>query len=1522
MFLPLNSRCSRQKGCFQNIFTYAFLLCLLVCFAGPAHSQFKQVHLESDENSHLERIDFYSGAEGYIAFTKTLGFTADSGKTVSYKPITNANVNFNGYSVNLTFGFELSGVKAFDHNKLLLYGNYGLVPAILYSADGGNTFKVVFHSQFSQVPNSYIADMSFAADNRTGFALDRDRILKTTDGGLTWSVSFTSESINFNKIQVVSNNNVQVYNTNQHDFNSRYSSKDGGATWETIYSFTGISCQYFFNNDVVWQNTRDGKLLISTDGGKSLMQQNDVALAPVSLDKMVVMNDSTAYGIATEGFEVYKTTNRGKIWERLHRDNNFSYLNYTLNDIQVKGNVIWVGGSHGYLALSSNNGGTVIPRAYFTVDETAAETTGIIKLNNYSKSGNTYKWLLNGKVIATTYNASYTAELYGPNDTLQLVVANKQYADTLTKVTTFSQAIKITRVYPVSAATGQLVTISGEHFQDITNVTFGGVPAASFKLYSGYIDAVVGKGASGEVKVTTTKASSSFAGFTYIPPPKILSFLPASAAKGDTVVIKGEGFGSLSMVKFNNIEVDFRFVSETEVRVVVPDGNTTGDIIINGYTGADTAGTFKLQPFIKSLDDNSGRYNSTIVVRGTGFYDVESITLDGQPVISFDISNSSYNGDYATIKLGEGGAAGKLVITLNNGLSATYTGFKYYFTPAITSFAPASGNAGGQVTITGNNFSTVSTENFVYFGTVKASVSSATATSLVVMVPAGATHAPITVATKHATSTSSKYFMPTFNGGVALAESSFGALTSVWPSNNPIYLSIGDFTGDGKPDISVTAWGEAGNMSHFVENKSIPGNISISVGQSVRLSSGADSEMDGAISSVVTDWDLDGDLDVVLAGLYRSNPTYVRSTYAPGSNYSFPNEATNVSSYKANFVYDRRFVPTGMGAADMDGDGQTDFLVSGNFPDNPTFPNITLSDMDGDGKPDVLVHLSDTLAVYRNISVKNSITYAPRVNFLAGGTIGRIVTGDFDNDGKTDIVMTVKNAPGVIVWKNNSTPGNIALDKATTMNTTAEPSSIAIADLNGDGKVDIGVGHDGKVLLYQNTSGVSISFAAPVSISLNALTDLAFADLDGDSKPDIIGLVGEGAPALNIMRNIGGGPKIVSFSPEEGPAGTIIEIKGTGFTGATIVTIGGTPAHSFQVNSETSITAVAGDGAKGFIALGGPAGQATSLSVFHFLPEPVIYVNGYLTQASAINLGDSVRLAITPYDDQFKVQWYKDGIAIAGETNQSLVVKSSGSYTGSMVYGNAAPQTSKPVQVRVVFALPANNIRVASTSVTCKGSKNGSISIHANQAASYTATLSGGTNKTLTLSSDAKFDDLAPGNYTVCITISSYPEYQQCFDLVITEPKDLSVYTIANKPSNTVELMLDGADFYHISINGKLYTSTGSVTLPLNKGMNKIAISTDKLCQGTVEKVIDLSDKIIPYPNPVRDVLNINLGNTLVANASITITSVNGGRVLYRKEVANSYGVLQVNMAEFQYGVYLVRLKLDNNESVYKITKQ
>src|SRR5205085_851681 len=72
--------------------------------------------------------------------------------------------------------------------------------------------------------------------------------------------------------------------------------------------------------------------------------------------------------------------------------------------------------------------------------------------------------------------------------------------------------------------------------------------------------------------------------------------------------------------------------------------------------------------------------------------------------------------------------------------SLVFSGVEQAATPTITSFAPATGNIGGSITITGTDFHTTPASSSVKFGGsggTAATVTAATATSLTVTVPGG-----------------------------------------------------------------------------------------------------------------------------------------------------------------------------------------------------------------------------------------------------------------------------------------------------------------------------------------------------------------------------------------------------------------------------------------------------------------------------------------------------------------------------------------------------------------------------------------------------------------------------------------------------------------------------------------------------------------------------------------------------------------------------------------------------------------
>lgn len=163
-------------------------------------------------------------------------------------------------------------------------------------------------------------------------------------------------------------------------------------------------------------------------------------------------------------------------------------------------------------------------------------------------------------------------------------------------------------------------------------------------------------------------------------------------------------------------------------------------------------------------------------------------------------------------------------------------------------------------------------------------------------------------------------------------------------------------------------------------------------------------------------------------------------------------------------------------------------------------------DIDLDGKPDLLVcgFTANRVSVMRNQSNPGSFNFAPKFDLVFQGATRCISTGDFDGDGKIDIAVVDNGINGIRIYRNTSVPGTLSF--ATPVDFPASGSyQLATGDINGDGKMDLVYGSGSNIGVLRNTSTTgSISFASAQMFSNTYyLTGVAIADVDGDGKPDV-----------------------------------------------------------------------------------------------------------------------------------------------------------------------------------------------------------------------------------------------------------------------------------------------------------------------------------------------------------------------------------------------------------------------------------
>ena len=167
--------------------------------------------------------------------------------------------------------------------------------------------------------------------------------------------------------------------------------------------------------------------------------------------------------------------------------------------------------------------------------------------------------------------------------------------------------------------------------------------------------------------------------------------------------------------------------------------------------------------------------------------------------------------------------------------------------------------------------------------------------------------------------------------------------------------------------------------------------------------------------------------------------------------------------------------------------------------------SLTAVDLDANGSQDVVVTNFQSDDIYVFINDGTGVFRAP-VIYAACMTPVSVTAADLDGDGKPE--LAVANA-GTLEGKQHNVAvfhnrGDGRLSPPSRYVLRSAPSSVAIADLNADGKPDLAVagGNNGNVSLLLNRGDGTFAPAVEYAAGF-APHSITAADLDGDNIADL-----------------------------------------------------------------------------------------------------------------------------------------------------------------------------------------------------------------------------------------------------------------------------------------------------------------------------------------------------------------------------------------------------------------------------------
>jgi VCBS repeat-containing protein len=286
---------------------------------------------------------------------------------------------------------------------------------------------------------------------------------------------------------------------------------------------------------------------------------------------------------------------------------------------------------------------------------------------------------------------------------------------------------------------------------------------------------------------------------------------------------------------------------------------------------------------------------------------------------------------------------------------------------------------------------------------------------------------------------------------------------------------------------------------------------------------GPDTDYGAATSAAVGDVNGDGKADIVGSNfvmLGNGDGTFQSRTGIEGG---VDNQFAALADLNGDGKLDLVFTNT-TSVAVMLGNGNGAFQPRTDYGTDSHPGSFAVGDLNSDGRPDIVATVagSNSAAVLLG---NGDGSFQPEIVYTTDLAPVSIALGDFNNDGALDIVTANSGSNTVSILLGNG-DGTFAAKQDFTVDTVGvTPGSVAVGDINGDGKLDLVVGSSdtpGSVQeLFGNGDGTFTAHASNLG-GADSSAIVAISDLNNDHRPDVVvtgyGIVSGGSTSAWLNR--------------------------------------------------------------------------------------------------------------------------------------------------------------------------------------------------------------------------------------------------------------------------------------------------------------------------------------------------------------------------------------------------------------------